>query len=166
MSHVLPTHRTEVVGIAEGNCPVSCSQDGHGKYSCGWELKSWLVDERALWKVTGQNDVTYHRRYIAYKRHFWCYAHGDICMLCGWSGNRWRVGGGCDSSPSTPWFHLSFFCEALVIRKFLPWQFPCALTELSSWRVGDVSGSASVGRSLFGHILGGSVRALLVCYSS
>jgi hypothetical protein len=38
-------------------------------------------------------------------------------------------------------FSLSFFfvCEALGIRKFLPWQFPCTLAELSSWRGGDVS---------------------------
>jgi hypothetical protein len=30
-------------------------------------------------------------------------------------------------------------CKALGIRKFLPWQFPCTLAELSSWRGGDVS---------------------------
>jgi len=56
-----------------------------------------------------------------------------------------------------------FFCEPLGIRKLSPWQFPCALAELSSWTVGDVNRSAKVRRSLYGHMLGGSVSALPVC---
>jgi hypothetical protein len=42
------------------------------------------------------------------------------------------------SSPPGSFF-LFFTCEALGIRKFSPWQCPCTLAELSSWRGGDVS---------------------------
>jgi hypothetical protein len=40
---------------------------------------------------------------------------------------------------SPPGSFSFFVCEALGIEKFLPWQFPRILAELSSWRGGDVS---------------------------
>jgi len=41
--------------------------------------------------------------------HSTCYAHEVICDLCGWSGNRWRAGGGRDPCPVTPWSLLFSF---------------------------------------------------------
>jgi hypothetical protein len=93
MSRLLPIHRTEVGGAAEGNCTVSCSRDGRDKYRYGWREKSWLVDQRASWKVTSQSDVTYHRRYIAYKRHFWIGVQAIIRL----SLRFWQVCYVCDN---------------------------------------------------------------------
>ena len=42
---------------------------------------------------------------------FNCCAHGNICKLCWWFGNRWRVGGCCDPGPFSTWF-LLFFLSA------------------------------------------------------
>jgi len=89
-----------------------------------------------------------------------CYAHGNICKLCGWFGNPWRAGVRRDPGLFSPWFLFFFVCLALGIRKFLPWQFsfpfwPSWVSE-TWWREQDARGE----RSLSGHILDCSVSAL------
>lgn len=97
---------------------------------------------------------TYSLKSNKLKVKSYCYTHGVICKLCWWFGNCWRVSGGRDPSPVTPWSLLHFVCEALGIRKFfLPLRFLCTLAELSSWEV-VMWARSRVERSLSGHILG------------
>jgi hypothetical protein len=49
-----------------------------------------------------------------------CYAHGDICKMCGWFGNPWRVGGVSDPGSSSPSFLLSFFARSWGLERFYP----------------------------------------------
>jgi hypothetical protein len=53
-----------------------------------------------------------------------CYSHRDICKLCGWFCNRWRVGGGRDPSPFSCW-----------LESFYPGSF---LALWPSWFPGEV----------------------------
>jgi hypothetical protein len=84
-------------------------------------LSTWPKRQPASWPTT------------------YCYAHGNICKLCGWFGNRWSVIGGRDPGPFSPLLGGGV-CQAFGIRKILPWQFPCTLAELSSWRGGMWAG--------------------------
>lgn len=133
--------------------------------ACGYQVDT-VVSLRGPQKT--KNTVPTHsfsRKKVL--QEYACYAHGDICKLCGWFGNRWRVVVVVTPVHSPPGLLLLVFFTLSPrpwgIRKFLPWQFPCAVAEPSSWRVGDVSRSARVGSSLSGHMLGGSVSALPVC---
>jgi hypothetical protein len=90
------------------------------------------------------------------------HSHEVICDLCGWSGNRWRAGGGRDPVRSPPG-PFSLHLRGLGNWKhFLPWHFLRALAELSWEVVMWAGGHEWEGGSLSGHILGGSAGALPV----
>jgi hypothetical protein len=89
-----------------------------------------------------------------------CYAREVICKFCGWSGNRWRAGGGRDPCPVTPW-SLLFLWE---LENFSTLSVSLRSSRAEFLRGGNVRMTARAGRSLSGHILVGSVSALPVYY--
>jgi len=63
----------------------------------------------------------------------WSVVPMEIFISC--VGDLATVGGSLvvvTSVRSPPGSFFFFVCEALGIRKFLPWQLPCVLAELSS----------------------------------
>jgi hypothetical protein len=90
-----------------------------------------------------------------------CYAHEDICKLCGWFGNSRSVGWSWPRSGHPLVCFLSYFCRCcprcLGEWKVLLRQLPCAVTEM---RFCDVLTGVRRGeRSLSGQILERSVSA-------
>jgi hypothetical protein len=92
---------------------------------------------------------------------FQCYAHGNICNLCGWFGNPWSVVGGCDSGQLSPWLLLLLSANPSGLESFYPGSF---LALWSSWVPGErvMWAELTVGRSRSGLILGESVSTLPV----
>ena len=74
---------------------------------------------------TSWGTVSFSRVPLFLELVYGCYAHGNICKLCGWFGNRWKVGGDCDPGSFSPWsppppLGAGGTCESLGIRKFYP----------------------------------------------
>jgi hypothetical protein len=80
-----------------------------------------------------------------------CCAREVICKFCGWSGNRWRAGGGRDPCPVTPCSLLFLFARPWELENFSTLAVSLLSGRAEFLRGGDVSRTARAGRSLFGH---------------
>ena len=64
-----------------------------------------------------QNTVQLDRPQLA----IWLLCPWNICKLCGWFGNRWRVSDGRDLGPFTPLVPSHFLSLSLSVLSARPW---------------------------------------------